>query len=95
MRCSKSGVDLVPLARQRLEGGIARLQLLVGAQACDLALLQHDNAIAILHCAEPVGDQDHGNGAIKAVDRPHHLGFSAVVKSAGGLIKNQQLGLAI
>ena len=66
-------------------------QLVIGAVLNDVASVQHQNAVTLADGGQPVGNDDAG--AAEAVQRLRHLFLGDVVQSAGGLVKNQQLGL--
>ena len=55
----------------------------------DTALLEHDNAVGLLHGSEAVSDDQRGAILRRIVQRPLHQPFAGSIERAGGLVKQQ------
>ena len=64
-------------------------ELVVGATLDDAALLQHHDAVGVLHCAQPVGDDKGGAAGHQGVHALLDQGLGAGVDGGGGLVQNQ------
>lgn len=55
----------------------------------DAALLQHDDAVGLLHGSEAVRDNQRAAILRRIVQRPLHQPFAGGIERAGGLVEQQ------
>ena len=66
-------------------------QLLIGAVLRDLALVHHDDAVALLDCRHAVCNHDARAALHRPVQRLLHDLLALLVQSAGGLVEDHDL----
>ena len=62
------------------------------AGACEPAVLQHENQIAVFDGIDPLGDRQNCQIPIIALQGLHQIGIGQVVKSGQRVVQNQKLG---
>ena len=66
----------------------------MGAQAVDLAVVQHQDAVGILHGGDALCDDDLGGSGDLFPERLADLGIGGGIHGAGRVVQDQHLGLA-
>ena len=77
-----------------LINGVGLQQLLMSAQAVDLAVVQHQDAVSILHRGDALCNDDLGGAGDLFPERLADLGVRGGIHGAGGVIEDQDLGFA-
>src|SRR5580698_6466910 len=70
-------------------------QAFISAAARKLPLLEHMDAVADAHRAQPMGDENDGISTAQAREGGVHLPFGQAVQGVGRLVQNQHRGLLI